>query len=164
MFASSHIIHTHSQRLECWSLELRAYECDVVYRSGKTKQNADTLSRKPITLVALNPSMETQDSVLSSMFQQLQRATPPPTTEDPNPFKALQAALVPTVFAQCHHMLQGALTHDAGSKAPSCCAQVIADGLPGDCSQCVWASEHYQNSSLIVAYWAGQGQDVIGHC
>ena len=88
-------------------------------RARPTKMHA--LSKKSITLVALNPSMETadlaeaqqQDLVLSRMFQQMQSATPPQrlgireTTS-----KALQAALVPTVSAQCCHMPQGAFIHD----------------------------------------------------
>jgi len=73
---SSHISLNPSQQLERWSSELGAYEFNVVYRLGKTNQNADTLSKKPITLVALNHSMETadlaeaqqQDLVLSRVF------------------------------------------------------------------------------------------------
>ena len=48
-----------SQRLERWSLELRAYEFDVVYKPGAVNQNADALSRRPVALVAVKPPLET---------------------------------------------------------------------------------------------------------
>ena len=44
--------HARSQRLERWSLELRAYDFKITYRPGKDNQCADTLSRLPVSLVA----------------------------------------------------------------------------------------------------------------
>ena len=49
----------HSQHLERWSLELRAYDFTVVHRSGRCNQTADALSRHPITLIATNPPRAT---------------------------------------------------------------------------------------------------------
>ena len=49
--------HAHSQPLERWSLELRAYDFRIAYRPGKGNQCANSLSRLPVSLVALeNPT------------------------------------------------------------------------------------------------------------
>ena len=43
--------HARFQRLEWWSLELRAYDFKITYRPGKNNQCADTLSGCPVTIV-----------------------------------------------------------------------------------------------------------------
>ena len=42
-----------SQRIECWSLELRAFDFDIVHVPGNTNLNADALSRQPIAVVGV---------------------------------------------------------------------------------------------------------------
>ena len=51
----------HTSDLEHSSLELRAYDFDMVHKPGRVKQNADALSRKLINLVGLCPALETLD-------------------------------------------------------------------------------------------------------
>ena len=69
--------YAHAQRLECWSLELRAFEFDVVHRPGRCNQHADALSRVPISVVAVHSPIhmtdlataQQNDPVLSSSLQ-----------------------------------------------------------------------------------------------
>ena len=42
---SSKTSKSHLQRLECWSLELRAFDFDIIHLTGCNNLNADTLSR-----------------------------------------------------------------------------------------------------------------------
>ena len=51
----------HSQRLEHWSLKLRAYEFDIAYQPGRQNQVANALSRCPVNLVTLNPPVSTTE-------------------------------------------------------------------------------------------------------
>ena len=58
---SARASRAHSQRLERWALELRTYDFDIVHKPGVNNQNADALSRMPIALVALHPSLNQTD-------------------------------------------------------------------------------------------------------
>ena len=77
-----------SQRLQCWSLELRAFEFKVKHRLGIENIDADSLSRHPVSLVALELSMTTtdiasaqqSDPVLSVVLTHLQSSTTRPTS------------------------------------------------------------------------------------
>ena len=51
----------HSQRLGRWSLELRAYDFDMVHKPSLANQYADALSRKPINLVGICSCLKTHD-------------------------------------------------------------------------------------------------------
>ena len=74
---SSKTSKAHSQHLEHWSLELRAYDFDIVHRPGNVNQNADALSRQPIALVAFAPPInaeqltaaQKQDATLSLVYE-----------------------------------------------------------------------------------------------
>ena len=78
-----------SQRLEHWSLELRAFEFTIVCKHGKINQNADALLR-PVALVAIRSSLEAagialaqrEDPVLSFVSHQLKSNDAPPSTGD----------------------------------------------------------------------------------
>ena len=52
--------HARSQRLERWSLELRAYDFNITYRPGKHNQCADSLSRLPVTIVGWDQPLNAQ--------------------------------------------------------------------------------------------------------
>ena len=52
--------HAGSQRLERWSLELRAYDFNITYRPGKHNQCADSLSRLPVTIVGWDQPLNAQ--------------------------------------------------------------------------------------------------------
>ena len=81
---SSKSSKARSQRLERWSLELRAYDFHIVHHPGTTNQHADALSRRPIALVALSPPLQTAeiakaqraDPVLSVVIELLEKGTP----------------------------------------------------------------------------------------
>ena len=79
-----------SQRLEHWSLELRAYEFTVKHRPGIENTDADSLSRHPVSLVALASPISTaeiataqqSDSVLSVVPTHLQSSSARPTSNN----------------------------------------------------------------------------------
>jgi len=71
--------HARSQRLERWSLELRAFNFNVAYRPGNNNQCADSLSRLSVSVVAWEGPLfkqelldaQEQDPILSVVRQQL---------------------------------------------------------------------------------------------
>jgi len=77
-----------SQHLECWSLELRAYDFTVIHSLGKCNQTADSLLRLPVNLVASNPPLDLQqlsnaqhnDVVHSPVIDRFGSTVPPPNT------------------------------------------------------------------------------------
>ena len=80
---------SHSQRLERWSLELRAYEFDIAYQPGTQNQVADALSRHPVNLVSVNPQVnktelsqvQATDPILKPVIDHLSTSdTPLPTS------------------------------------------------------------------------------------
>lgn len=79
-----------SQRLERWSLELRAYDFDMVHKPGLANQCADALSRKPINLVGICPSLKAhyiaqaqrQDPELAKVTECLEGNAHPPTSRE----------------------------------------------------------------------------------
>jgi len=50
---SAKVSHAHSQRLERWSLELRAYDFKVICHPGTDNTHVDSLFRLSLSLVAL---------------------------------------------------------------------------------------------------------------
>ena len=80
---------SHSQRLERWSLELRAYEFSITYQPGTKNQAADALSRHPVNQVSVEPQVnktqlsqaQSTDPVLKPVSDHLSTSdTPPPPT------------------------------------------------------------------------------------
>ena len=71
--------HAHSQHLKRWSLELQAYDFNIIYRPGKSNQCADSLSRLPVTMVGWDQPLiaqqigkaRQQDSTLSVVHAHL---------------------------------------------------------------------------------------------
>ena len=76
----------HSQRLERWSLALRAYDFEIVHRPGNANQNADALSRRPIALLGIIPPIaaeqitaaQKKDATLSSVYELVDHKSTPP--------------------------------------------------------------------------------------
>ena len=72
--------HARSLRLERWSLELRAFNFTVRHRPGIDNKQADSLSRLPVSLVALEPfftapqlsQAQRTDPVLSTVIRRLE--------------------------------------------------------------------------------------------
>ena len=69
--------HACSQHLEQWSLELHAYDFKVIHRPGTGNSHVDSLSRLPVSLVALQTPMtitkiskaQRNDSILSLVIK-----------------------------------------------------------------------------------------------
>ena len=86
---SAKVSHARSQRLERWSLELRAYDFKVVHRPGKDNCHVDSLSRLPISLVALQAPVtiteiskaQRSDPSLSLVIKALEEGETPTTAE-----------------------------------------------------------------------------------
>ena len=82
--------HARSQRLERWVLELRAYEFTVKHRPGIENVDADSLSRHPVSLMALQPPISSTeltaaqqlDPVLSKVITHLQSSGVRPPSKD----------------------------------------------------------------------------------
>ena len=85
---SSKTSKSRSQRLEHWSLELRAFDFDIIHLPGCNNLNADALSRRPIAVVGItNPISEEKlataqksDSTLSVIYDLIQAKRNPPNT------------------------------------------------------------------------------------
>ena len=79
---------SHSQRLERWSLKLRAYEFDIAYQPGTQNQVADALSQHPVNLVSVNPQVnktelsqaQVTDPILKPVIDHLSTSDIPPPT------------------------------------------------------------------------------------
>ena len=77
---SAKVSHARSQCLERWSLELRAYDFTVVHRPGKDNCHVDSISRLPVSLVAIQAPMtaaeissaQRNDPTLSIVVQALE--------------------------------------------------------------------------------------------
>ena len=71
---------SRSQRLERWSLELRAFQFTINHRPGSTNQPADALSRHPVSVVGVSSTwdkaniakIQNSDPVLSKVIRQLE--------------------------------------------------------------------------------------------
>ena len=72
--------NARSQRLERWALELRAFDFEVVHRPGTINMHADTLSRLPVSLVAVESALsalqisqaQREDPILSNIIKTLE--------------------------------------------------------------------------------------------
>ena len=70
---------SRSQRLERWSLELRAFQFSIIHHPGSTNQLADALSRNPVSVVSVNSTWDktsiaktqNSDPVLSKVIHHL---------------------------------------------------------------------------------------------
>ena len=78
---SSKTSKARSQRLERWSLELRAFDFDIVHLPGSTNLNADALSRRPIAVVGVTTPISEEeisaaqknDSTLSLIYELVEK-------------------------------------------------------------------------------------------
>lgn len=173
---SARASQARSQRLERWSLELRAYEFTVVYKRGEANQNADALSRRPVTLVAVQPPLEAtdiaqaqrDDPVLSVVLNQLKSKDTPPATGDWSkfPFKRYRQ-----IWSQL------ALQHDTicrKVRSPTMEEDKLLFIIPRSQQQSFLRMAHEQSGHQGVdrtlarlsemAYWVGMARDVVRHC
>ena len=76
---------SRSQRLERWSLELRAFQFSINHRRGAENQHADALSRHPMQVVTVESSLDHaaiaraqgSDPIVSQLVNQMKANQPP---------------------------------------------------------------------------------------
>ncbi len=165
-----------SQRLERWSLELRAYEFDVVHRPGRDNQHADTLSRRPVTMVGVHPTLDEvtlsqaqkQDTVLSVVFKQLEQGELPKASAEWTKFPLrrfrqiwLQLELHNSIICrrvQTPTMPEGKLRIVVPRSQRRKLLQIAHEdsGHQG--------MERTLSRLTEMAYWVGMARDVAKHC
>ena len=168
--------HACAQRLERWSLELRAFEFDVVHHPGRCNQHADALSRVPISVVAVHPPIhmtdlataQQNDPVLSVAYRYLQTNQTPPTTGEWNKFplrryRKLWSRLVLRESVICRKMNSPSMSEErlfiVVPKSQRKTFLSIAHDDSGH--QDV---DHTMARLSEIAYWVGMGKDVEYHC
>ena len=173
---SARTSRAHSQRLERWSLELRAYEFDVIYKPGVTNQNADALSRRPISLVALHSPMKNsdlaqaqqQDTVLGKVYEQLENDAAPPTTREWTKYplkryKQIWSQLVLLDAVLCRKVNSPTMTDEK-------LLVVVPKSKQLEFLKSAHEESGHQGIDRTMArlseivYWVGMGRDVGRHC
>jgi len=165
-----------AQRLERWALELRAFEFDVVHRPGKLNQHADALSRCPVAIVGISPSVsmsalsaaQLSDPVLSVVHNHLRSNKSPPATGTWSKFplkryRKLWSQLLLQDSVVCRKV-----------KSPSMSDTKLLIVVPPSHRKVFLTTAHEESghqgidrtlSRLSeVAYWVGMGKDVVRHC
>jgi len=161
--------------LERWSLELRAYEFNLVHKPGSFNQNADALSRKPVSLVAQHPSLEKaditqaqrQDPVLTVVLEQLRKGTPPPNTHDWMKFPLKR-------YKQMSQLVPDDSIFCCKVKSPITAEDRLLIVVPQSQRKLFLTFAHddsgHQGTDWTMArlseraYWVGMGRDVADHC
>lgn len=173
---SARASRARSQRLERWSLELRAFEFTVVYKRGKTNQNADALSRRPVALVAIHPSLEAadialaqrEDPVLSLVSHQLKSNDVPPPTGDWSKFplkryRQIWSQLILEQDTICRKVKTPSREEDK-------LVPVIPRAQQGSLLRMAHEQSGHQGVDKTlarlseIAYWVGMARDVTQHC
>ena len=173
---SARTSQARSQRLERWSLELRAFEFDVVYRPGTMNQSADALSRKPIMLVGLHSpwqmsdlvQAQKQDPLLRRVVEVLERKAIPPTTGEWQRFplkryKQLWSQLILHNGLLCRKM-----------KSPTMTEEHLLVVFPKSLQRDLLKDTHDESGhqgvertmarTSQIAYWVGMGRDISYYC
>ena len=166
----------HSQRLERWALELRAYEFDTVYQPGTQNQVADALSRCPVNLVTLSPSVskadlseaQKTDPVLKAEMDHFLLTDMPPTsgkwrTFPHRRFKQLWQQLCVYDSLLCRKVKAPTLTEtkhliivpQSFQKQFLSIAHEASGHQGSDCTFSILSNS---------AYWIGMARDVNNHC
>ena len=168
--------HAHAQQLERWSLELRAFEFDVVHRPGRCNQHADALSRAPISVVAVRSPIrmtdlataQQNDPVLSAAYQYLQTNQSPPTIGEWNKFplrryRKLWSQLILHESVICRKM-----------KSPSMYEEKLLIVVPKSQRKTFLniahddsghqGVDHTMARLAEITYWVGMGKDIMHHC
>ena len=168
--------HARAQRLERWSLELRAYDFDVIHRPGRCNQHADALSRMPISVVALHSPIhmadlttdQQNDPVLSIAYRYLKFDHIPPTTGDWTKFplrryRQLWSQLTPHESVICRRM-----------KSPGMSEEKLLIVVPKSQWKSFLNMAHDNSGNQGIdrtmarlsetAYWVGMGKDVVHYC
>ena len=172
---SAKISHARSQRLERWSLELRAYDFKVVHRPGKDNCHVDSLSRLPISLVALQAPMtitevskaQRSDPSLSLVIKALEEGETPTTAE----WKQFPLRRYKQIWRQL-------LLHETvlcrKVKSPTMTEEKFLIVVPASLRKLFLSTAHdkagHQGSDRTMsqlshmAYWVGMAKDTIRYC
>ena len=166
--------HARSQRLERWSLELRAYEFQVVHRPGTSNVQADTLSRLPVSLVAVEAPLSTsqisnaqrEDPVLSTVILRLEKGSDKPDQWNKFPlrrYKQIWAQLTLHETVLCRTV-----------KSPTMQEEKLLIVVPRSLQQQFLAIAHDKaghqgtDRTLVqlseITYWVGISKDVTCYC
>ena len=169
--------HARSQRLERWSLELRAYEFQVVHRPGTSNVQADALSRFPVSLVAMEAPLSTsqisqaqrEDPVLSTVILRLETGNNKPTTSHQwnkfplRRYKQIWAQLILHETVLCRKV-----------KSPTMQEEKLLIVVPRSLQHQFLAIAHdkagHQGTDRTfaqlseIAYWVGISKDVTHYC
>ena len=173
---SSKSSKARSQRLERWSLELRAYDFHIVHRPGITNQHADALSRRPIALVALSPPLEAAeiakaqraDPVLSTVIELLEQGTSPPKSKEWLKFplkryKQLWPQLTIHQAILCRKIKSPAMTDSQLLiVVPSSLHKLFLQLAHDDSGH--QGVDRTMSKLSSMAYWIGMGRRVADHC
>ena len=169
--------HAHSQRLQRWSLELRAYDFHVVYRPGANNQCADSLSRYPVSLVGTQPEMtiqqiataQEQDPVLSTVCEQLK--TNPQTTPLSSKWQKYPLRRYKQLWSQL--TLTNSVLYRR-MKSPTMVEKKLLIVVPQSMQKSFLEEAHdyagHQGTERTLArllenaYWVGMAKDVGQHC
>ena len=167
--------NTRTQHLERWSLELRAFEFDIVHGPGRCNQHADALSWIPVSTVTVQPPIrmadlstpQQNDPMLSVVHCQLQTGHTPPRIGNWNKFPL-----------KCYRKLWSQLVlHDSviccKLQSPSMTEERLLIVVPKSQRKTFLTIAHddsgHQGIDLTMArlsemaYWMGMGKDVA-HC
>ena len=168
--------HARSQRLERWALELRAFEFTVKHRPGVENVDADSLSRHPVSLVALEPPLsftdistaQHSDPVLSKVLSHLQSSSARPSSNNWRWFPLrryyqLWSQLCIQNSVLCRRV-----------KSPSMAEEKYLIVVPQSLRKAFLTNAHDHSghqgishtlSSLSeIAYWVGMSSDVAHYC
>ena len=167
--------HAHSQRLERWSLELRAYDFTVVHRPGKDNCHVDSLSRLPVSLVAIQAPMtaaeissaQRNDPTLSVVIQAL---------ENDDARTATKWKQFP--LRRYHQIWRQLVLHETvlcrKVKSPTMAEEKFLIVVPASLRKLFLSNAHdkaaHQGADRTLsqlsqtAYWVGMAKDTIRYC
>ena len=167
---------SQSQRLERWSLELRAYEFSTTYQPGTKNQAADALSRHPVNLVSVDPQVnktqlsqaQSTDPVLKSVIDHLSTSdTPPPPT---GIWKTFPHKRFRQLWSQLF-MLDGLLCHKHQTTTTDSKHLIVApQSFHKQFLTMAHEASGHQGSDRTLSilsdsvYWVGMARDVNCHC
>jgi len=171
--ASTKASKSRSQRLERWSLELRAFDFSIVHRPGAENPHADALSRHPLQLVTVESSIspatlvqaQRSDPVLSQVINQIEANQQPQNTGQWRKFPLRR-------YRQLWHQLE---LHDSvlyrKIKHPSIAeAKVLIVAPTSLCKKFLHmahdASGHQGTLARLLdfTYWVGMAREVGKYC
>ena len=172
---SSKASRAHSQRLERWSLELRAYDFEIVHRPGNANQNADALSRRPIALLGMIPPIDAEqiiaaqknDATLSSIYELIDHKSTPPNTDKWRqfPFKRFRQLWTQLVIHQsilCRKQSSPTMTDKYLIVVPQSLQKTFLRLAHDESGH--QGIDRTLSRLLDIAYWVGMSKSVVRHC